>query len=170
MNYSVIYTSSTGNTKMLAETIFNFLPKNKLLKTMNEITKYDIDNSDIIFLGYWVDKSTCNNETIDFIQSLENKNIAAFGTMGMGNIPEYTKQVLNNVEQLFSRNIFLGSFMCVGKMKPCVREKYMKLLEKNPNDSTIKELINNFDNTITHPDEIDLENVKKFVSEIIQSF
>lgn len=170
MNYSVIYTSSTGNTKMLAETIFNILPNNKILKTIGEVTKYDIDNSDVIFIGYWVDKSTCNDETINFINKLSNKNIVAFGTMGMGNMPQYTEQVLDNVEKLFSKNKFLDSFMCVGKMKSSVREKYVKLLEENPNDLTIKNLIDNFDNSATHPDQNDLENVKKFVLKIIQNF
>ena len=53
--YSIIYSSKTGNTKKLAETIYNTLSKNEC-DYYGEVNKINGELSDMIYIGFWTEK------------------------------------------------------------------------------------------------------------------
>ena len=56
--YSIIYSSKTGNTKKLAEAIYNTLPKNKC-DYYGTVDKIDDVLSNVIYIGFWTEKRKC---------------------------------------------------------------------------------------------------------------
>ena len=48
----------------------------------------------------------------------------------------------------------VGRFMCQGQMPPSVRERYVRMAEKDP--GRFAPMIENFDRAVGHPDEGDL--------------
>ena len=81
--YSIIYSSKTGNTKKLAETIYNTLPKNEC-DYYGEINKINEELSDVIYIGFWTEKGNADSLTLEFLKNLKNKKIFLFGTAGYG--------------------------------------------------------------------------------------
>ena len=81
--YSIIYSSKTGNTKKLAEAIYNTLPQNKC-DYYGTVDKIDDVLSNVIYIGFWTEKGNADHLTIDFLNKLKNKKIFLFGTAGYG--------------------------------------------------------------------------------------
>ena len=61
----LIYFSQTGNTQLLAQAI-----------------KKNVENSDIVYVGFWTDKGNANKEALDYLKTLHHQKIFLFGTAG----------------------------------------------------------------------------------------
>lgn len=165
MTYSIVYSSRTGNTGLLAETIKNALPE-------KDCAYYGApcpegSGADLVFAGFWTDKGTCPEELGEFLKGLRGKRVFLFGTAGFGGAPEYFRRILSQAEQfLDGSNTVAGTYMCQGKMQQAVRSRYEAMLEKKPGDPAILGMISNFDMALSHPDGGELEllaqEVKKF--------
>ena len=69
MRVLVTYSSRTGNTKKLADGIYEGLNvEDKVLLPMKEVSS--IDEYDLILAGYWVDKAQPNAESKVFLESI----------------------------------------------------------------------------------------------------
>ena len=131
------YFSQTGNTKLLGD----FLKDN-------------INDSKTIYVGFWTDKGNANQETLDYLKTLHHQKIFLFGTAGFGKSEEYFKRIINEV---------VGSFMCQGKMPYSVLQRYLSLKESDKAPKNIDLLIENYYEALNHPNEEDLENLKKAI-------
>ena len=166
MKVAIIYSSITGNTKLLAETIKNEIKEELVYfgKPINE----EID-ADIYFIGSWTNKGDASNDIINFLKTLKNKKIAYFGTAGYGGSTTYYDTLFSRLKQYIdSSNTILGCFYCQGKMPIQIKERYIKMITENPNDKNLGVSIKNFEDALTHPDVNDLEDVKKWVNKILK--
>ena len=48
-----------------------------------------------------------------------------------------------------------------------IKTKYEQMLKENPEETKYKKMIATFDNALSHPNEEDLNNVKKWINQII---
>lgn len=167
MNIVIIYSSNTGNTKTVAETIKMNL-KNESIVYFGKVTE-EIPEADIYFIGSWTNKGNASDDIIHFIKKIKNKKIAYFGTAGYGGSESYYKTLFERIKaNIDSSNQILGYFYCQGKMPMQIREKYVKMITENPDDVNLKVNIENFDEALTHPDNVDLENAKKWVQNMLK--
>ena len=93
MTYAVVYSSRTGNTRLLAETIREQLPAGDCLyfgAPSPEALK-----AEMIFCGFWTDKGTCDENVASFLGSLKQQRVFLFGTAGFGGDPAYFEKILN---------------------------------------------------------------------------
>lgn len=155
--YTVVYNSLTGNTKLLADTIREVLPR-------------DNDNNDAVFVGFWTDKGNADSKTIEYLKLLRDKKIFLFGTCGFGGSEAYFEKILTNVKSnIDSSNEIIGEYMCQGKMPSSVRERYLKMKESDNCPPNIDALIDNFDMALSHPDEKDLEKLSQIVLQTLSN-
>lgn len=83
LDYLVLYQSESGNTKKIAASIFSRLPGNS--KDLIDIdTDKTIPEANVYFIGFCVHRGSCSMEVSDFLSDLSGKQIALFGTCGMG--------------------------------------------------------------------------------------
>lgn len=160
MSKSIVYTSATGNTALLAESLRALLPAADLIY----FGKPDPAGAraDFVFVGFWSDKGTCGEELAAFLKGLRGKTVFLFGTAGFGGAAEYFQRILAGVRaNLDSTNTVAGAYMCQGKMPPSVRARYEAMADKDP--ERIKGLLENFDKALSHPDADDLEGLKRAV-------
>lgn len=72
-NYSIIFSSVTGNTKKLADTIHETLPQDMCdYFGGNEL---QVPESDLLYIGFWTDKGNADNKTLELLSKLKNKKI-----------------------------------------------------------------------------------------------
>ncbi len=160
MQYAIIYSSRTGNTKMLAEAIRSALPQNDCIYFGPPDS--DALSAQKIYIGFWTDKGSCSEDLQDFIRQLTHQDVFLFGTAGFGIRSEYYDTILQNVRQLLPKTInVIGSFMCQGKMPQSIRDRYVKMAQSPNPQPNLDLLIANFDQASTHPDHHDLENLKQ---------
>ena len=160
--YSVVFSSSTGNTKLLADAIDEALPKENR-DYFGEITP-EVPESEMLYVGFWTDRGNADKTALEFLQRLKNKKVFLFGTAGFGGSEDYFKKILANAESaLDGSNTVAGEFMCQGKMPQAVRERYMSMKAQPNPPANLDMLIENFDRALSHPDAEDMERLKKTV-------
>lgn len=69
--YSILVSSVTGNTKALADAIYEVLPKEYCDFYGN--AKAQVPQSEILYIGFWTDKGTADSDTLKLLQALKNK-------------------------------------------------------------------------------------------------
>ena len=165
MNYAIVYSSRTGNTKMLADTISTCLDPADII--YSGVPSDEALKADYIFIGFWTDKGSCDELTLEFLNKVKNKNIFLFGTAGFGQESAYFEKVLSNVRKhVDDSNTISGSYMCQGKMPLSVRERYEKMMDSPIHAPNIKGLIENFDQALSHPDAKDLTTLKALIQSL----
>ena len=158
MSYSIVYSSNTGNTKLLAETIRDTLPKEECIyfgESSDEALK-----ADKIYIGFWTDKGVCDADTLAFFKKLTEKNkVYLFGTAGFGGVGYYEKILEKSEINLPEGVEVFGKYMCRGKMPMAVRDRYVNLKETSDDPDRFDMLIKNFDKSLSHPNEKDLQKL-----------
>lgn len=167
MKVAIIYKSLTGNTKQIADEIASVIEDAQLVY-IGEPTE-GID-ADIYFVGSWIDKGNCTKEIAEYLSGAEAKKIALFATAGFGGSIEYYNTLAERIKsQIPVSNQIVGQFFCQGKMPVSVRERYVAMMQANPEDKNLEVSIRNFDEALTHPDEADREAVKRWALEMMQA-
>ena len=86
MKTLIIYSSETGNTKMVCEKAFEYINGEKLIIPIKEKDSINLDDFDNIVVGTWIDKANANAEAKKFINTLSNKKIFFIGTLAASSI------------------------------------------------------------------------------------
>ena len=162
MSYAIIFSSQTGNTKLLADTLHDDLPQENCcyFGTPDPAAM----EADTLYVGFWTDKGTADSVTSDFLRQVHGKQVFLFGTAGFGGSEEYFNKILKAVRKsLNSSNTVIGSFMCQGKMPLSVRQRYENMKKQPLHMPNLDALIENFDKALSHPDAEDLEQLKQAV-------
>ena len=160
MRYAIVFSSQTGNTKLLAETLHDHLPQEACcyFGTPNPAAL----EADTLYVGFWTDKGNADAGAADFLKQLHGKNVFLFGTAGFGGSTAYFNKILKAVQKgLDSSNRVIGSFMCQGKMPLSVRQRYEAMKQQPLHLPNLDALIENFDQALSHPDAEDLERLKQ---------
>lgn len=162
---AVVYSSKTGNTRMLADAVKSVLSDDECIY-FGEPDDSALE-ADVIYAGFWTNKGTCDDDAAAFLDKVTNQKVFLFGSAGFGEDDTYFERIMDSVKAKISDNAtVIGSYMCQGKMPMSVRERYEKMLEGSEPVPGIETLIENFDKALSHPDEMDLMKLKESVLEI----
>lgn len=156
MTFAIVYSSKTGNTRLLAETLRDALPAGDCLYfgTPSE----EALHAERIYVGFWTDKGTCDADTAAFLARVTTQQIFLFGTAGFGGAPEYFDKILSAARQnLPDSATVCGSYMCQGKMPAAVRARY-EAMEDSPRRQA---MLDNFDAALSHPNAADLKQLRE---------
>lgn len=160
MSYAIVYSSRTGNTAQLAQAVREALPQ-EACSYFGEPHAQAL-SADTIYVGFWTDKGTCDEQTAHFLQTLTNQKVFLFGTAGFGGAPAYFEQILGRVKANLAAGVqVVGTYMCQGKMPQVVRDRY-EAMEESPRRTA---MLANFDQALSHPDRGDLDALKQAVAE-----
>ncbi len=162
MKKAVIYSSKTGNTKMLAEAAAKTLGNCDLLNIKDNPK---VDEYDFVAVGWWVDKGTADKDTLEWLPNLKGKKVFYFITLGAYPDSDHAKGCVEKGKDLLAGNEILGSFICQGKIDPALKE-WMSKLDKShphyPDEARIKR----WNDADSHPDENDIDNLVKELNKL----
>ena len=162
MSYAIVFSSRTGNTGLLAQTLREQLPQ-------ADCCYFGAPDAaalaaDTLYVGFWTDKGKADADTLQLLQQLRGKRVFLFGTAGFGGSAAYFEKILAATRQaLDESNAVIGSFMCQGKMPMSVRQRYEAMKAQPDHAPNLDALIENFDKALSHPDAADLEHLKQAV-------
>ena len=163
----VVYSSLTGNTRAVAEKIFDIIEGDKEIVSVNDIKNIDTDNFQKVVIGFWVDKGTADKKTREFIKTLSNKKISFLGTLGADPESQHGNDVKERVSKLCSeKNTLLGGFLCRGKIDPKLVEKMGKFPLKLVHPLTPERLAR-IEAAKSHPNEKDFQEAQEYFKTIL---
>ena len=92
MSYAIVFSSKTGNTALLAQTLQEQLPQ-------ADCCYFGAPDAaalatDTLYVGFWTDKGTADADTLDFLKQLRGKRVFLFGTAGFGGSAPYFEKIL----------------------------------------------------------------------------
>ena len=168
MKYSIVYTSKSGNTEKLALAIKESANGECLQCVKADAADADkINESDIVFVGAGSYKGTCDEAAGKFMNTLKNKKVFLFMTVGYGNNQEYYDKMLNPAKSfLDSSNILVGSYACQGQWIEGQKKNLENMLEKAASEDEKKVVqgkLANYENALGHPNAEDLNNLKEAI-------
>ena len=160
--YSIVFSSMTGNTEKLARAIREVLPEENC--DYFGVAGEEELRSELLYIGFWTDKGNADSAVLQLLSKLRGKKIFLFGTAGFGGSAAYFQKILDHIKQSVDpSNTVVGEYMCQGKMPQSVRDRYMKMKAQPEHPANIDALIDNFDRALSHPDEDDLERLRKII-------
>jgi len=159
MKSIVVYSSITGNTKKLAETIYKNLPDEKTICKIEEAP--DPSGFDLICMGFWLQKGKPDPKSQEFLKKITNQKIFLFATHGAASQSQHAKQGMEAAKAMADKAEIIGSFNCPGQVDP----KIMKKASSKPEPPV---WFKDAPDANGHPDEKDLgeltETLKKCIS------
>lgn len=160
----VVYSSLTGNTKMVAEAIFKVLPEGSELHPVENNPDYS--QYEKVAVGYWADRGSADKKAIDYLGKIKNAKVFVFATLGAYPDSEHAQKVLNNGSALLGEGCeVIGKFICQGKLSPAIIERGKKRPLDHPHGPT-PERLKRWADAASHPDEQDFLSVQKIVKEL----
>lgn len=164
----VTYSSKTGNTKKLAEGIYDGLEgMDRTILPMAEVT--DLSGYDIVLAGYWVDKGAPNTEAAKFLETIEGKTVGLFATLAFWPDSEHAYQsVLNGEKLVKEKNHVIGKYICQGKIDDQMVAFFEKMPEGNPHRPT-PEKRKRYAVSANHPSKADIAVAAEMFRERIEA-
>lgn len=150
----VTYHSLTGNTKKIAEAIYETLEGEKALKPLDEVE--DIEEYQLVFIGFPVHSHGVPYKVEQFLNNIPSgKKIALFSTHGSHTGSRLSRAALEHAVVLAAKGKILGTFSCRGKVSPEALGK----LKKSPEHQLWTEMAAS---AHTHPDKGDIADAQSF--------
>ncbi len=101
MRYAIVYSSKTGNTKLLADAqLHSYLPQADCCYFGNPNPA--AMEADTLYVGFWTDKGKADESSSDFLKQLRGKQVFLFGTAGFGGSEEYFNKILKAVQKIYT--------------------------------------------------------------------
>lgn len=159
MKALVTYYSATGNTKKVAEAIFEAISIEKELQPVEEVKNFSGYN--IIFCGFPVNAHSVPGKAAKFISGLPaGQKIAFFSTHGSLRGGQLPKQAFEHALGLAAKLKVVGQFGCRGQ----VDQKILDALSSKPEHKAwVEEALG----AVNHPDKHDLADAKTFAEGIM---
>ena len=166
MSSLVVFSTSTGNTRKIADAIFSALKdKDKKIIDVNEINTVDINEFEKIIIGGWIDKGEIDEKAKEFLAKLKNKKLGLFVTMGGNPETDRAKNCFQEIKKSLEKNgnIVEKTFVCQGAINPNLINKFREMTKQGIAGSfaATPEREARWAEAAKHPDEKDIENAKK---------
>ena len=159
MKALVTYYSETGNTKKLAEAVYEGIEQaEKEILSIKDVT--DVGGYDIVFCGFPVQSHGVPGKMEVFLKRIpEGKKVALFGTHGSLRGGEMAVTAFHHAISLVKR--VLGTFGCRGKVKSSLIDQHMQKPEHRAWAMEAQ-------SAAGHPDAADLEDAREFARQMIR--
>lgn len=166
MRTAILYSSKTGNTKYLAESLYDVIKAKDCI--LCETRNADKVDADFYFIGFWTCRGKCDNDTKHFIETLQNKDVFLFGTCGFGGSTVYFRKVLWQTQKYLNSSVRLvGGFMCQGRYPIQNRAKYEEMRHSVLNRIYANYMLKYYEKASGHPNEDDASRLLSEVRKIL---
>ncbi|PIE98691.1 MAG: flavodoxin [Treponema sp.] len=167
MKLLVTYSSKTGNTEKVGKAIFEVMPEGTDFLPMSKVE--NIDAYDKIILGCWIDKGLPNEEALKFIDTLKNKQVGYFFTLGAYPDSEHANNCYQRITDLLVKNgnTVTAKFGCQGKIDPALTKRFMDFPKDHPHYMD-EERRKRHEEAAKHPDQNDFQQAQKIFKNFLK--
>jgi len=157
----VTYITRTGNTKKVAEAIYDEIDEQKEMKPLDEVN--NLDGYGLIFIGFPINQFYPPEKAQKFLSNqTSGKDIALFMTHA---VPENTGLILDwisTAKEMASEANIIGTFNCQGK----VARKLLDILQ-NSDDPEMRTFAKMCVLAKEQPDRIRLQKARRFAKSMV---
>lgn len=163
MKTLVVYSSRTGNTRMIAEAIHSVMPKGTEIFPVAKAP--DPAGYDVIALGFWVDRGAPDAAMGKYMERVREKAVGLFGTLGAWPDSEHARETMQKAVEGMAGNRVLATFLCQGKVDPKLLAAMAKMGGDNPHQMT-EERSARIAEAAKHPNEEDCAAARELFADL----
>ncbi|MDO5708327.1 MAG: flavodoxin family protein [Andreesenia angusta] len=175
MKILLVYSSRTGNTERVANEIYDELNKDYEVnfKRIEDLKDSEVEEYKNIIVGFWIDQAYPDKEPKAFIESLRDKNIGLFGTIGADPNSYHGERTLGNLDTIVdSSNNLIAKFLCNGKVDENLLTRLKSMnrdhLPPGLTDEILDQMIEAGDHS-REPNEEDFKNARNIFKEAFKA-
>lgn len=157
MKVLITYSSKTGNTRKLAQTVYDLLPGEKEIVDIDAAPE-PIDY-DVVAVGFWLQAGKPDSKAAEYLQKIKNTQLFLFATHGAASDSAHAQDAMEFTKSLTTDAKILGTFNCQGEVNPTVLEK---IQAKNPPPPWIQDA----GAAQGHPNEEDLGKLRAVIQSL----
>ncbi len=161
----VVYSSRTGNTRMIAEAVHAAMPAGTELAPVESAP--EPCGYDFIALGFWVDKGAPDAAMLAYMDRVQDKDVGLFGTLGAWPNSDHARESMQKGVDRMAGNRVLGTFMCQGRVDPRLLAAMAKMREDNPHPMT-EERKARIEEAAKHPDAEDCVAAQRVFADMLR--
>ena len=161
--YAVMYQSMTGNTKKIAEAVYEAIESgNKQLLEIGGNTQA-VPDADVFFIGFNVHNESCSIDLIDCLEGISGGYVALFASCGYVPTEEYKASIERKTAVWLPEGAtYMGMYICQGR----VLEEQKEIMRRNLPDE-VNVLDRMFEMGDTHPDRQDCNGAAAFAKNVL---
>ncbi len=152
MKTLIVYSSKSGNTRKLAQAVYDFLPGEKVLKPVTESP--DPAGFDFVVIGFWLQAGKADPASYEYLEKLPPSNVFLFASHGAGTDSAHARNAVEGAEKLVASSQIFGTFNCQGEVKA---EFLAKVQKKDPPPPWISDA----PAAVGHPNAADIADLQK---------
>lgn len=165
MKSLVVYSSRTGNTRKVANAVFDSLPGEKEIFPVEQAPP--ANGYDFVAIGFWVDKGRPDDQAAAYMKTVQDTPVGLFGTLGAKPDSPHARDCIRRAGDLVTGSRVAGTFLCQGRIAPAVVEMMIKTASHvHP---MTPERMANIKAAESHPDDADLEKAQVAFREMIRN-
>ncbi len=162
MRVLVAYLSQTGNTRRVAEAIYEEIEAEKEIKPLSEVES--LEGYDLAFIGFPIHASKPAAEAKAFLEEkARGKKVAVFVTHAAPEGHEETQRYLENCRASLNEADLVGMFDCQGELAQAIIDMLSK--SENPEHRQFAEY---GPQTKGQPDDSRLEKARAFARRVME--
>jgi flavodoxin len=158
MKSLVVYSSQTGNTRKLAEAVFEGLTGDKALYPVEEAP--EPSGYGFIAVGFWLMGGKPDPKSSDYLGRVGNKPLFLFATHGAGAGSDHAIHGMALAKSLAAESDIRGTYSCQGEVSP-------KILEKASKKPEPPVWLADAPDAVGHPDDADVDVLKHQLAELL---
>jgi flavodoxin len=115
MKSLIVYSSQSGNTRKLAESLYEVLQGEKEIYPVDEAPDA-LSDFDLIAVGFWFQGGKPDSKTNRFLPLLAGRQIFLFATHGAAKGSPHAQQGMAAAKELAAGAYVIGTFSCQGEV------------------------------------------------------
>ena len=159
MKSIIVYSSQTGNTQKLAETIYDTIMDEKMICKIEDAP--DPKVFDLICLGFWLKAGKPDPKSQEYLKKITQQKLFLFATHGASSQSQHAQQAMETARTMASQANIIGSFNCPGEVNP-------KILEKASSKPQPPVWLKDAPDAKDHPDNNDLEQLSQTLKQCLE--
>ena len=157
MRSIVLYSSKSGNTKKLADTVYATLPEPKEICPISEMPD-SMASYDLIALGFWFQGGLPDVASLEVMPTLHDKKLFLFASHGAAKNSGHAETGMKKAQELTSSCQIIGTFSCQGEVN-------LKVIETAKSKPEPPPWLNDAPAAIGHPNENDLLELQERITQ-----
>jgi flavodoxin len=157
MKALVVYSSQTGNTKKLAEALYEALQCEKDIMPISD--NPDPADYGLIAVGFWMKGGEPEPAVMEFLPKIGEKEVFLFATHGAAKDSVHVKNALKKAKDRAGRARVMGTYTCQGEVDQKVMEA---AAAKDPRPAWFAEAAS----AKGHPDDEDIRELVHLFNEL----
>ena len=157
MKFLVVYSSQSGNTRKLAEAVFDALPGETALYPVDEAP--DPADYGFIAVGFWLMQGKPDPKSSEYLGRIGEKPLFLFASHGAGAGSDHAIHGMQMAKSLAPESDIRGTYSCQGEVNP-------KIIEKASKKTEPPTWLADAPDADGHPNDADIETLKYQLAEL----